>query len=119
MGKNKYAHKKMKIKKNILCIMLILPFSSIYIGAMTMLNHVLAKKIKKMLYLLIMPIYFMLFFGIIPIVFRDFFDMLASNSWTEYLYYYLIFTPFSIWLIKKQESILENNENENDSIGEK
>lgn len=109
----------MKIKKNVLYIMLILPFSSIYIGTMTMLNHVMAKKIKKMLYLLILPIYFMLFFGFIPIIFRGFFDMLASNIWTEYLYYYLIFTPFSIWLIKKQESILENDEIEDGSIGEK
>lgn len=104
----------MKIEKKVLYFLLIVPFSSTYIGALTILNHFLAKKLKKMWYLLWAIPYELLLVHLTPLYIEEFFGFTFPNAGLEYLYYYLIITPLSLWMIKKQESVLEEKKNHNE-----
>lgn len=98
----------MKIKPIVQYIMLIFPFSFAFVATFSLINFMISKKIKNVLFLAMVFLIYGFIILLVPLYINIFFNVQIDNSPFGYLFYYPINVIFSIIIINYQKNIFPN-----------
>jgi|GEM_PF-2587535 len=98
-----YHEMKKIIKDKYQYFLLLIPFSLVFVGAAAMVNYMVGKKRSRIYQLVILiPLYSFVLAGLIPLYIQELFKNDFQNTIWIWVYYYVFFTPMSIWIIRNQ-----------------